>query len=422
MKKDILIIGAGAAGLIAMKELLHAGYHVCLLEAAPVAGGRIATVREEGFATPVETGAEFVHGELPLTLSLLDQAGIAYTPLGGSMIVVDHGKWQKNEDHDPHWNEMMRKLARLPTDMSMAAFLKEYFNDNKYASLRDAVQHFAQGFDLADVNKVSALACLQEWGKEEETQYRLPGGYVQLVDYLLRQCRHEQAELHFNCEAIAVNYTNDGVTVTTADNRTFTAAALLITVSAGALQSGSIDFSPAMDTAYSNAIAQLGFGSVIKILMAFRTPFWNSRDNDIGFLLSSESIPTWWTQSPNENNLLTGWLGGPPSAAAWTDNDSAILQSSLQSLSAIFGMDVASIEQQMVHYRICRWHQHPYAKGGYSYVTVESANAKKILAHPLNGNVFFAGEAVHRGQSQGTVEAALQSGLQAAKSIQERFV
>ncbi|KAK6020778.1 hypothetical protein OSTOST_13561 [Ostertagia ostertagi] len=61
-----------------MKELLRAGYRTGLLEAMPTAGGRISTLTEPGFDQPVETGAEFIHGKLPLTRKLLDDAGIKY--------------------------------------------------------------------------------------------------------------------------------------------------------------------------------------------------------------------------------------------------------------------------------------------------------------------------------------------------------
>jgi len=68
MRYDVIIIGAGAAGLLAMKYLAQAGYHVCVMEAAEMAGGRISTIKE-GFQSHVETGAEFIHGNCLLPLN-----------------------------------------------------------------------------------------------------------------------------------------------------------------------------------------------------------------------------------------------------------------------------------------------------------------------------------------------------------------
>ena len=76
MKYDVIIIGAGAAGLLAMRDLAKAGYHVCMLEAAGIAGGRISAVKE-GFENYVEAGAEFIHGKLPFTFQLLKEAGLS---------------------------------------------------------------------------------------------------------------------------------------------------------------------------------------------------------------------------------------------------------------------------------------------------------------------------------------------------------
>jgi len=69
------------------------------------------------------------------------------------------------------------------------------------------------------------------------------------------------------------------------------------------------------------------------------------------------------------------------------------------------------------HYSITCWSNQPYVKGGYSYNTMQSAHAKKILAEPVNSKLFFAGEAIDDGESQGTVEGALQSGMSVAAKM-----
>jgi len=186
---DVIIIGGGAAGLMAMKKLLEAGYTVCLLEAAPTAGGRIETLVRNGIDQPAEAGAEFIHGELPLTLQLLKEAGIVYEPLAGKMIRVQNGEWQQQEEQDEHWEEMLEKLDSIETDITIKDFLDTYFAHQRYASLAKSVQGFAEGFDLADISNASVLSIKDEWKKEDETQYRIPGGYSQLVQYLLKEIK-----------------------------------------------------------------------------------------------------------------------------------------------------------------------------------------------------------------------------------------
>lgn len=425
MRYDVIIIGAGAAGLMAMKELLVAGYSVCLLEATPVAGGRILTIREQGFQEPIEAGAEFIHGKLPFTLQLLKEANTPVMPVSGDMISVQRGKWLQEQEHDNHWELFMHELSLLKKDMSIKSFLDQYFSAPEYEGLCKSVQGFAEGFDLADITKASIFSVRDEWSHENEKQYRIEGGYIQLINYLEKACSHQKGVLQFNAWVKKIKYNHERVKVYTIGNGEFEASRLIVTVSAGVLQSGDIEFVPSIGE-HAHAISQLGYGSVIKILLQFRNPFWRNYSDNIGFIFSDEEIPTWWTQSPASTNLLTGWLGGQKAFAKESETKESLLASSLKYLSSIFSLPVDELERELIHHRIFCWNNLPYVKGGYSYNTVESAAAKKILSQPVEDILFFAGEAYSDGESQGTVEAALQSGHAVAgkviTSLQRHYV
>ena len=139
----------------------------------------------------------------------------------------------------------------------------------------------------------------------------------------------------------------------------------------------------------------------------------------MGFLITDEAIPTWWTQLPVENNLLTGWLGGPKATLKANNNERALLRSALLSLSSVFHLRHSVLAKELAHYKISSWHKHPFILGGYSYSTLFSEKAVEILSEPIADTIFFAGEAIYTGESQGTVEAALQSGLESAKKIRK---
>lgn len=416
MKNDIIIIGAGATGLMAAKELSAAGYAICLLEADSKAGGRMATVYTPGFDQPVETGAEFVHGNLPLTLQLLKEANIIYHPVGGEMINVQNGKWHSDEAHDEHWGFFMQKLEQLQSDMTISAFLDRYFAAPEYTLLRNGVQRFAEGFDLADITKASMLAVREEWQHEEEEQYRIEGGYIRLTNYLHDECVKQKVSIYFNQEINKVDYRGGNIRVYSTDGNVYEGKLLIVTVSAGILQSGNIIFTPAL-AAHQTAIEQLGYGTVIKYLLQFNTAFWDSYGDDIGFLLSNEGVPTWWTQKPSQSNILTGWLGGPKAQGKSNSTKAELLEEAISSLSHIFNQSPETLRDQLQQYEIICWSSHPLTKGGYSYYTMQSAQAKKVLSKPANDLIFFAGEAIYDGESQGTVEAALQNGKAVAEKV-----
>ena len=416
---DFLIIGAGAAGLMAMRELLEAGHKVCILEAADIAGGRIVSIREKGFNDPVEAGAEFIHGKLPRTMKLLDEANIPYHEVTGNMISVKQGQWLEEIEEDDEWENFMKKLQQLDEDMTIYQFLEKNFPSKKYANLHKKVKDFAEGFDLADINKASILSVKKEWSQINEIQLRVTGGYIRLVEYLLDQIKHRNGEIHFNTSVKKIDYDNEVVSVYSTDNKIFFAKKVIVTVSLGVLKSGIIEFSPSLKE-HAVAIQQHGFGTVIKILLQFKTSFWKKENDDIGFILSDEEIPTWWTQSDDDNKLLTGWVGGPQAEKKSNMPDEEILKESLKSLASIFKCSLSFLDQQLENYKIINWINQPYIKGGYSYDTLESPNAKRILAEPVDGKIFFAGEAVFEGESRGTVEAALESGHSLAGMLKNK--
>jgi monoamine oxidase len=416
MKYDVIIVGAGATGLTAMDQLVHKGFKVCLLEAASQAGGRILTLKEDGFPEPVEAGAEFIHGDLPLTIALMKEAGIAYIAVDGDMVPVHHSQWQHEDKPDEHWSSFMQQLKKLESDVSIDEFLQTHFSAPEYEELRGSVRRFAEGFDLADIKKGSMLALKDEWKEIDQRQYRVAGGYERIIKYLLNRCLLPDSEIKYNAVVEKIEFNQGMVRAYTKDGNSYEAKKIIITASVAVLQSNSIRFDPPL-AAHDTAINELGFGDVIKFLFQFNEAFWMKYHNKAGFILSDENIPTWWTQLPAETNLLTGWIGGPPATALAGKSEEQLKDIGLTSLSNIFSIPVDEIEKRLLHYRVISWKDNEFIKGGYSYSTLQTAHAKKILSEPVYDTIYFAGEAMSPGDSMGTVEAAIQSGMETAKKI-----
>lgn len=420
MAQSIIIVGAGAAGLMAAKLLSEAGNKVILLETDSRAGGRMHTINGEGFNQPVEAGAEFIHGDVPITLGLLKQAGIEHTRTGGKMYRSNNGRWQEEEDMVDDWDELTEKMNQLQEDITLQQFLKKYFSDEKYAGLRTQVNNFAEGFDVADPAKVSLFMLRDEW-EHEGPNYRIKGGYINLVDHMLNDCVAHGCVVHLNSPVTRINWQPDEVEVQTKDN-VYTAQKVLITVPIVMLQNNNaanaIQFTPALDD-YITAANDIGYGDVIKVVLQFSEPFWNHHKSNVGFIVSNEWMPVWWTQYPAEATTLTGWMGGPKATAVKGLPDQEMLQKCVRSLASIFNIAEDEIRQMLTAHKVFNWAGNNFAHGAYSYATPLTKKALTILQTPVNNKLYFAGEAIYSGEHPGTVEAAFASGQQAAKLIME---
>lgn len=432
--QTIVIVGAGAAGLMAARELSAAGKDLIVLEAADRPGGRIRTLQGDGFVQPVEEGAEFVHGDLPLTLQLLRSAGIPYQPVRGKMINIRKGKWLGREDGPVGWGELMEKMQQTGEDMPLSVFLSTHFPGEKWAALRDAVRRFAQGFDLADIHRASTRALCREWSHEEGGQCRIEGGYGRLIEWLAGECLHQGCRLHFSSPVEKIAWEDGRVSLTTRGGEVFSGGKVIVTVPLGILQHcavpgkdgfpqdrigkhvETIAFLPAIGDQVE-AARQMGYGTVIKILLQFSDCFWIKKDSKAGFFLSDEPVPTWWTQLPDNNPLLTGWMPGAALESLRGIKAEDLPELCLSSLASIFGVDTAFLKEQLVGIKIVDWAEEPFIRGGYSFETVESAAARQVLNLPLRDTLYFAGEALYEGDAPATVEAAFDSGKKTAAKI-----
>ena len=183
-KPSIIIIGAGATGLVAAREFSPA-FNVIVLEAAANTGGRIRSISLQG--NIFEAGAEFIHGKAPLTVGLLKDAGISYVQTTGETYRKKNGRFINVQEMTEGWDELLKRMEDLKEDMTMQGFLDQYYTGTANESLRKHVKSFAEGFDVADITKASVKELCKEWNSEEFESYRIPGGYCALINYLQKR-------------------------------------------------------------------------------------------------------------------------------------------------------------------------------------------------------------------------------------------
>ncbi|HEX2845545.1 MAG TPA: NAD(P)/FAD-dependent oxidoreductase [Chitinophagaceae bacterium] len=416
--QHIIIVGAGAAGLMAAREL-SPYCKITILEARDQPGGRIRTIYKNGSAMHLEGGAEFIHGELPLTFQLLKEAGLSCSHAKGNIFNVKDGKWEESDEIIEGWEELLDKMKKEKEDISMLSFLNKYYASEKDHTLRHHIGRFAEGFDLADINRVSLKALLEEWTNETTNNFRIDKGYMSLIRFLENECIRNGCSIYTNTAIKLIEWKEGSVRAYKDPQTVFDADKIIITIPLGLLQSrqanDAISFVPSLD-AYLDATQQMGYGSVIKFILEFSEPFWNRYNRDIGFIISDEKVPTWWPQAGNET-AFTGWLGGPPADELSNTSKEELLQMALHSLANIFKMKGETVQSLLNASHVFNWARDEWAGGGYSYVTPSSAQVRQLFNTAPGNAVYFAGEAFYEGPSPGTVEAALISGKNIAGRI-----
>jgi len=431
---DIIIIGAGAAGLMAARELTKAGKKVIILEARERIGGRIHTQNIAGIPGLLEAGAEFVHGDLPLTQALLKEADIMLQTMTGKNYQFKKGVLEEAEAFIPDFDFLLAQLNQVQQDIPFSQFVQQYLKEETHTDLREAVIRFAEGYDAADIQKASTFALREEWQTDGATNsYHPVGGYGQLMDYLAADSKAQGTAIKLGVVVKQIIWSAVQVEVICADKQSFKAKQVIITVPLGVLlaqpnEKGYIHFHPEIHDQRA-ALTKMGFGAVIKILLAFKTAFWEenlavqsiSRSlPELAFLFAdTTSFTAWWTQLPEKTPVLTGWLGGPLAEKWKNKNEDDIMAEALESLSFLLGTSTSYLQEQLQEGWVINWPADPFARGAYSYATINGTSTRQELLKPIQNTVFFAGEAFYEGHAIGTVEAALASGLAVANLILE---
>lgn len=438
---DILIIGAGAAGLAAARELSSAGFEVTILEARDRIGGRVLTYRSDRSVLPIELGAEFIHGRPPEILEIVNRAQLPLEEVPNRHWYLRDGLLTKSGEFWSKLEDVIEKMKEVGAqDQSLGEFLDTYCQTTPLGEARTIARLYVEGFHAAQTDRVSVLGLNKANAAAEsidgDRQFRSLNGYDLITQSLYDEAVAHAARVELNTVVGEVRSRRNKVEMTCNSgnvNRVFKASRALVTLplavfQAGANEVGAVRFLPSL-AQKQEAAQKLAMGHVVRIILRFRERFWEDltlptkegstkRLEDLAYIHAPNAvIPTWWTQLPFRAPMLVGWVGGPRAETLLLKDERALLNTALECLAGIFAIPYKKIEVLLEESYLHDWRTDPFSRGAYSYVAVGGLEAQKELARPVDETLFFAGEALNTQGHIGTVHGAIASGIEAAREI-----
>jgi len=403
---DVVVIGAGAAGIAAARQLQAAGRTTLVLEARNRLGGRTFTDRSLGPA--YDAGAMFIHwAERNPWTEIARELGVQ-TPnesWGGGFQLFQNGKPMPAGDRARRrgaFGEIDRRLETADLherDLSVADLLSDLGPD--MAPVAASGMLLSIGEEPA---RISARDYQRLWSGED---YVVPSGYGDLV------ARYGAGlDIRLGQPVTAIDWSGPRVAVTTPAG-TVRARACIVTVPVGVLQSGAIRFTPVLPARTRDALAGLGMGALTKIALKVDGDRFGIAPGTTYFEAGTGSRLISFELFPDDRDLVIGYCGGDFARDLSHAGTDAARE---QVVDLLAGMIGAGFRKAAGAVSFPAWWTDPFSHGSYSVCLPGHAAARERLAEPIGGKLWLAGEATAGGGAM-TAGGATLAGRTAAAAV-----
>ena len=432
--KQVLIAGAGLAGLSAAHELARAGATITLLEAREYAGGRVRTIRDFAAGQHAELGGEFIEPDHKELLALCDEFGLRLARVlrGGFTHRFRDAEGTYRLSRTGPWDALAGALSPLvrrytlsggdwsaDTVREMAAMsLGEYLRRSDAPADVHAMATALRGFFLADPDDISVLPVVEQvarGGSPAQVQFfRIEGGNDRLVDALVRAT---PARLLLRHAIRAVVHAVDRVLVHVTDDaghlQQIEGDYLVMALPASTLRD--VEIAPALPDDQQHAIQRLSYGRATKALVQSSSNLFGSRHAHA--FATDDVVGAFWDGSDDQGSeaSIIAFLAGGSASGPLRD---AASRGGRELLSQLCWLGMHRAPVTAVH--LGDWTADPWARGGYAFIDPGFDPAWRPLLGRRAGRIVFAGEHTS-GRWQGYMNGAVETGQRAARELLEAF-
>jgi len=409
---DVLILGAGAAGIAAARRVAAAGRKFVVLEASDRWGGRCFTDMRS-FRVPYERGARLLYApDINPLAKLAVKAGLDIYPVPPSQrlrIGLRNAREGETEDFFANLlrcNRAIAEAARGKVDVSCAQALPQDLGDWR-PTMEFVLGDFECGRDLRDISVMDFSKCSE---REAAAFCRQGLGTLlaKLAFGLLIQFFSPVTRIDWSGRLIEAE----------ARGTVLTARSAIVTASTDVLASGKIKFQPSLPARHGEAIGKLRLGSYEHVAIEFAgNPLGLQSDELVFEKAAADSRTAAVVANVAGSRLCMIELAGKHAADLAEAGEDAMTKFAVDWLSGLFG---ANLKKAVQRTHATHWTKEPWVLGAFSAAAPGGQWARKTLADPLDERLWFAGEAVHE-TMWGTVAGAWESGERAADAVIKRL-
>lgn len=418
---DVIVIGAGLAGLSAARALKERGLSYKLLEATDRAGGKVQSKVSEDRSSYVELGAQFVNDDMIEMVQLIKEAGMELedTYIVEDAVIINETKDEVGHIDFEHHAELLKDLS-FREDHTFSEVVDEAVEDDVEAK---AIKSLVASEFTVSSDYINPKALKRLIGnitlEEDEVKYQASGPLSQVIDHLVDISK---TNLLYEEPVEAVRKVDEGYEVVSKTGQTFKARAVIVAVPPTVARR--IQFSEELKGRFYPALNSFIDGAVIKLTFTYEEPFWREimingeKKKLFGILFGEEEgVNVMESSKKLGKNRLTMFIGGDKAIELTRVASDERTAFAVDRLTQILGERIAayqSLEEKV-------WVDSPYYGGGYGGITHYGGDidAKRILKEPYQ-NIVFASTELAPAFPQ-FMEGAVLSGKYAVEQLSKKL-